>query len=77
MDAPRASCPSPGCLEKGPDVIPIPGTKKIEYLKGNWAALGILLDEQEVDRAVGEADVEGGRYPEVLSRLLFGEMPEE
>ena len=67
-------------LGKGPDVFPIPGTKKIKYLEENWAALGVVLDPsetEEVDRAVKEADVQGLRYPDGLSGALFGDTPPE
>jgi aryl-alcohol dehydrogenase-like predicted oxidoreductase len=32
-------------LKQGPDIVPIPGTKKITYLEENWAALGITLSD--------------------------------
>lgn len=67
-------------LAKGPDIFPIPGTKKIKYLEENWAALEVSLDEkemEEVNRAVAEADVQGQRYPEGMEMLMLGDTPEE
>ncbi|KAB5576625.1 putative aldo-keto reductase [Coniochaeta sp. 2T2.1] len=37
-------------LKQGNDIIPIPGTKRIEYLEQNWGALQVALsDEDEVE----------------------------
>lgn len=52
-------------LHKGPDIAPIPGTTKIHRLEENLAAAEIHLsaDEMaEIERAVPETAVEGGRY---------------
>jgi len=34
-------------LKQGDDIFPIPGTKKIEYLEANWAALDVDLSDAE------------------------------
>ncbi|GKT45222.1 aldo-keto reductase yakc [NADP(+)] [Colletotrichum spaethianum] len=53
-------------LAQGEDVIPIPGTKKINYLEENMGALNIKLgekDERDLRKLVDEADVHGDRLP--------------
>ncbi|KAF9566055.1 Aldo/keto reductase [Agrocybe pediades] len=67
-------------LAQGNDIIPIPGTKKIKYLKENIGALHIKLDDAEV-AAIREmsnkADVNNGdRYPPESMALLFADTPE-
>ena len=61
-------------LAQGPDVIPIPGTKKIKYLEENVAALKVELtaDEEKAIRDVlKRATVAGERYPAAASATLF------
>ena len=51
-------------LHRGPDVVPIPGTKRVSYLEDNAGAAGLQLtapDLAELD-ALGKAD--GPRYTE-------------
>ncbi len=53
---------------RGQDIVPIPGTKRREYLEQNIAATAIELSEAEVDRiedAVPLAAVAGDRYPDM------------
>jgi aryl-alcohol dehydrogenase-like predicted oxidoreductase len=53
-------------LKQGPDIIPIPGTKKVKYLEENWGALKVNLsdaDEKEirdlvVDKVAGDRTIE-------------------
>jgi aryl-alcohol dehydrogenase-like predicted oxidoreductase len=48
---------------RGEDVVPIPGTKRIEYLEQNVAALDVTLTADELDRLDGlAAQVAGSRY---------------
>jgi len=48
---------------RGEDVVPIPGTKRIEYLEQNVAALDVSLTADELDRLDGlAAQVAGTRY---------------
>jgi aryl-alcohol dehydrogenase-like predicted oxidoreductase len=52
-------------LHQGPDIAPIPGTTKIGRLEENLGASGIQLSAAElgeIERAVPESAVEGGRY---------------
>jgi aryl-alcohol dehydrogenase-like predicted oxidoreductase len=60
-------------LAKGPDIVPIPGTKRRRYLEENVSAAETRLSEHDV------ADLElafapdagvGARYPEEMARLL-------
>jgi aryl-alcohol dehydrogenase-like predicted oxidoreductase len=36
--------------QQGDDVVPIPGTKRVEYLEQNVAALDVHLDDHELAR---------------------------
>lgn len=66
-------------LAQGPDIIPISGTKKIKYLEENLAALKVKLtssENAEIRKAVDDAQVHGGRYPEALGLSLFADSPE-
>lgn len=52
-------------LAKGDDIIPIPGTRRIEYLKQNLAAADIALSVEEIDmldRVFAPGAIEGARY---------------
>ena len=54
-------------LSRGKDIVPIPGTRRIEYLEDNIAALEISLSEEETARleaVFAPANVRGARYPE-------------
>jgi aryl-alcohol dehydrogenase-like predicted oxidoreductase len=53
-------------LAQGPDVIPIPGTKRIERLEENLGALDVKLTPKEIasiDEAVPLGAAAGTRYP--------------
>jgi aryl-alcohol dehydrogenase-like predicted oxidoreductase len=43
-------------LAQGPDVVPIPGTKRVEYLDQNVGALDITLSDDELARLDKLAD---------------------
>ena len=54
-------------LNKHPQVIPIPGTRRIAYLESNLRAAAIALtaaELAELDRLFDPAQVAGARYPE-------------
>jgi aryl-alcohol dehydrogenase-like predicted oxidoreductase len=54
-------------LVQGPDVIPIPGTKRIERVEENLGALDVRLTPEEIDsiaEAVPVGAAAGLRYPE-------------
>jgi aryl-alcohol dehydrogenase-like predicted oxidoreductase len=55
-------------LAQGKDIVPIPGTKHIEYLRENIAALEIELSEEDLDRlndALPQGSTAGSRYPDM------------
>lgn len=65
-------------MAQGEDIIPIPGTKKIKYLEENLGAVDVKLTKEEnteIRKAVENAEVHGGRYPEALSAALFADTP--
>ncbi len=52
-------------LAQGPDLVPIPGTKRPEYLEENAAAADVRLSRRDLERieeAVPKGAVEGARY---------------
>jgi aryl-alcohol dehydrogenase-like predicted oxidoreductase len=54
-------------LQKGGDVVPIPGTKRRKYLEENVAAETVQLDPAQVkalDDALAPGKVSGKRYPD-------------
>ncbi|PPQ74913.1 hypothetical protein CVT24_003023 [Panaeolus cyanescens] len=68
-------------LAQGEDIIPIPGTKKIKYLKENLDALKIQLDADELKQIRGYAerankDIPGDRYPTASLSTVFADTPE-
>ena len=57
-------------MQQGPDIFPIPGTKKIKYLEENLGAYNVSLTAQEIAdirEAIEKAEVVGTR---VASHLL-------
>lgn len=55
-------------LAQGDDIVPIPGTKHLEYLKENIAAADIELtdeDLQRLDEAAPRGATAGDRYPDM------------
>ena len=62
-------------LARGTDVVAIPGTRRIERLDENAAAVDISLGEgelAEIDAAIPRDMVVGSRYPEEMMSLLDG-----
>jgi aryl-alcohol dehydrogenase-like predicted oxidoreductase len=60
-------------LTKGPDIVPIPGTKRARYIEENAAAVDLSLSSDEIDALdsafpIGAAA--GTRYPAESMRLL-------
>ncbi|KAL5521503.1 hypothetical protein ACEPAF_2251 [Sanghuangporus sanghuang] len=66
-------------LAQGDDIIPIPGTTKVKYLKENLAAVDVKLSQDEIAeiRQLAEnAEVlKGERYPWGLQKQLFADTP--
>lgn len=61
-------------LNSGDDVIPIPGTTRMNNFDENIAALKIKLtkeEDQEIRKAIASVEVQGGRYPEAFSKACF------
>jgi aryl-alcohol dehydrogenase-like predicted oxidoreductase len=60
-------------LHKGPDIVPIPGTKRVKYLEENVAAASISLDAAQMsalDDALAPEKISGPRYnPTVMSMI--------
>ncbi|ROP44966.1 aldo/keto reductase [Pseudokineococcus lusitanus] len=55
-------------LAKGPDVVPIPGTKRRTYLAENVGAVDVVLTREELDRLEAVLPVgatAGERYPDM------------
>ena len=60
-------------LAKGPDVVPIPGTKRRSYLEENLAAAELALgrnDMTELDDALAAGKVAGPRYSPAMARYV-------
>ncbi len=60
-------------LAQGPDMVPIPGTKRRAHLRQNLAALAVQLSAAEASalaRAIDDTRVQGTRYPKVQLPLL-------
>ncbi len=52
-------------LAQGPDIVPIPGTRKRSRLEENTASAGISLSEQDLQRIQSRLpEAQGTRYPE-------------
>jgi aryl-alcohol dehydrogenase-like predicted oxidoreductase len=61
-------------LTQGPDIIPIPGTKRRERLVENLGALAVSLsksDVQEISDAIPAGAAAGTRYPEGQMKSLY------
>jgi len=65
-------------LAQGKDIIPIPGTRKVKYLKENLAAINIKLSDEEIAqvRKLAEDSDVGDRYPAEMMANLFADTPE-
>ena len=61
-------------LAQGPDVIPIPGTKRRDRLVENLGALAVSLsksDVEEISQAIPPGAAAGTRYPEGQMKSLY------
>ena len=61
-------------LTQGPDVVPIPGTKRLERLRDNLGALSVRLTPDDVARitaAVPQDAVAGTRYSEAQLKGVY------
>jgi aryl-alcohol dehydrogenase-like predicted oxidoreductase len=60
-------------LAQGDDIVPIPGTKRIQYLEQNLAANDVVLskaDLAETEAAFPRGATAGTRYPEAFMGAL-------
>ena len=60
-------------LAQGPDIIPIPGTKRRKYLEENSAARQVQLtpeDLRRIDEAAPKGAASGQRYPELMMKMV-------
>jgi aryl-alcohol dehydrogenase-like predicted oxidoreductase len=60
-------------LSKGDDLVPIPGTKRREYLEENAGAVNVTLTEEDlrrIDEAIPRGSVAGERYSEQMMRTV-------
>jgi aryl-alcohol dehydrogenase-like predicted oxidoreductase len=60
-------------LAQGEDIVPIPGTKRLEYLEENLGALSVMLtrdDLARLDEAMPRGAAKGGRYPEAQMKAV-------
>jgi hypothetical protein len=67
-------------LKQGYDIIPIPGTKKLKYLEGNWGALDVGLsdeDEQEVRSFLEMVEIAGRPMPKAFESYNYRDTAEE
>ncbi|CAE6471982.1 unnamed protein product [Rhizoctonia solani] len=66
-------------LALGDDIIPIPGSQRIEYIEENFGATQIKLSPEEfqtLKELVNETKIDGGRYPPALQAMLYVDTPE-
>lgn len=60
-------------LRQGPDIVPIPGTKRVKYLEENAQAASLNLPASawtELDRHLAAFKTAGTRYPEDALKLI-------
>jgi len=60
-------------LAQGPDVVPIPGTKRRKYLEENTGALNVQLtpeDLRRIDEIAPKGVAAGARYPEASMKSV-------
>jgi aryl-alcohol dehydrogenase-like predicted oxidoreductase len=57
-------------LHKGPDIVPIPGTKRRTYLEENVGAASIVLTAPEIERLDAARQFAGPRYNERLMQYI-------
>ena len=60
-------------LHKEPDIVPIPGTKRVKYLEENVAAAQVKLDAaqmQTLDAALAPENISGQRYNSTTMSMI-------
>jgi aryl-alcohol dehydrogenase-like predicted oxidoreductase len=62
-------------LAQGQDIVPIPGTKRRDYLEENVGAVNVHLTRKDLERiaeVVPQGAATGPRYPEAMMKLING-----
>jgi aryl-alcohol dehydrogenase-like predicted oxidoreductase len=62
-------------MAQGPDVVPIPGARKVHHLEDNYQALKLVLQQTTIDELDAAAPIGaavGDRYPAPLMTTLDG-----
>lgn len=65
-------------LDRGPDVVPIPGTRRMARLEENVRAARLRLNDvlrEDLQALMARHPVSGSRYPAVSMALLAGDSP--
>jgi aryl-alcohol dehydrogenase-like predicted oxidoreductase len=60
-------------LAQGKDIVPIPGTKRLNYLEENAVAVEVQLSREElvrIDRVFPQGAAAGARYPEAAMQAV-------
>jgi aryl-alcohol dehydrogenase-like predicted oxidoreductase len=57
-------------LSRGDDIIPIPGTKRVQYLEDNVGALNVELKQDDLAELNDLGTVAGDRYPAAVMTTL-------
>ncbi len=60
-------------LAQGADMVPIPGTKRRQYLEENLGALKVRLSRADLDRineAAPKGAAAGARYPQEMMQMV-------
>jgi aryl-alcohol dehydrogenase-like predicted oxidoreductase len=60
-------------LHKGPDIVPIPGTKRVKYLEENVAAASVALGPEHMralDNALAPDKISGPRYNPTVASMV-------
>jgi aryl-alcohol dehydrogenase-like predicted oxidoreductase len=62
-------------LAQGDTIVPIPGTKRREYLEENLQALNLILSAEDlgrIDEVAAKGAASGTRYPEAMMSFVNG-----
>lgn len=60
-------------LDRGDDIVPIPGTKRVAYLLENLGALDVKLTDRElalIDAILPKGAASGDRYPAAMMQMV-------
>lgn len=67
-------------LHQGPDIVPIPGTKRVSFLNENLGAVDVKLSKkelQDIEALMPKGAVSGDRYPTAMMGSLNGNTPKK